>query len=155
MEHTANSTSQVKVRLDRMLENAVILSWDDLPHDLEPGLVHVEYAPAMALDYLKIWQLVAKGAWSLICEYWMVPQPVGSLARLTFSNGYHSEGLAQMLEEIMQHQEDFTSSKGPGAGMIQVTRPSEERKQIANATIKQAWNKAGIAFEPIPSIATA
>lgn len=155
MEHTANGTSQVKVQLDRMLEDAVILSWEDLPHNFEPGLVHIEYAPGMALDYVKIWQLVAKGAWNLICEYWMVPQPAGALPRVTFSNGYHSEGLAQMLEEIMQHQDDFTPTKGPSAGMIQVFRPSEERKQIANACMKQAWNQAGLAFEPIPSIAAA
>ncbi len=154
MEHTANGTSQVKIQLDRMLEDAVILSWEDLPHNLEPGLVHIEYAPGIALDYVKIWQLVAKGAWNLICEYWMVPQPAGSSA-LTFSNGYHSDGLAQMLEEIMQHQHDFMFSAGPGAGMILVSQPNEERKRTANTCMKQAWNQAGLAFEPIPSIAAA
>lgn len=129
-------TLQAKLQLDRMLESAVILSWQDLPHALEPGLVHIEYAPGRALDYLKIWQLVAKGAWSLICEYWMVPKPAGAPERLTFSNGYHSERLAQMLEEIMQHQENFTASKGPGAGMIQISQPSEESKQTARACMK-------------------
>jgi len=135
MEDT-NDTLQAKVQLDRMLESAVILSWKDLPPDLEPGLVHIEYAPGVALDYLKVWQLVAKGVWSLICEYWMVPQTAGALQRLTFSNGYNSEGLAQMLEEIMQNQDDFMPSEGPGAGMIQVTRPSEERKQAASTCMK-------------------
>jgi hypothetical protein len=91
--------------------------------------------------------LVAKGVWNLICEYWMVPQPAGALERLKFSNGYHSEGLAQMLEEIMQHQNDFTPSEGPGGGMIQVSRPSEERKLTASASMR--------AFEHTHSVAAA
>ena len=154
MENTANATAPVKVPIDQMLENAVVLSWDDLPHELEPGLVRIEYAPGTTLNYLKIWQLVAKGAWNLICEYWMVPQPAGA-QRLTFSNGYHSEGLAQMLEETMQHQADFTLSEGPGAGMIQVTRPSEEMKQAASACMKQAYSQLALEFEHTPSLVAA
>jgi len=134
----AKGTLQPEVKLDRMLESALILSWQDLPHALEPGLVHIEYAPGTVLDYLKIWQLVAKGVWNLVCEYWMVLKPAGDQERLTFSNGYHSEGLARMLEEIMQHQENFTLSKGPGAGMIQVSEPSEESRHTA-CTFMQAY----------------
>jgi len=110
-------------------------------------VIHIEYAPGIALDYVKIWQLVTKRAWSLICEYWMVPQPAATLARLTFSNGYYSEGLAQMLEVIMQHQDNFVPSMGPGAGMIQVTRPSEERKEAASICMKQAYSHARLEFE--------
>jgi hypothetical protein len=154
MEDT-NGTLQAKVQLDRMLENAVILSWEDLPHGFETGLVHIEYAPGTNLDYVKIWQLVAKGAWGLICEYWMVPQPAPAGAGLTFSNGYRSEGLAQMLELIMQHQDNFVPSMGPGAGMIQVTRPSEETKEAASICMKQAYSHARLEFEHTPSAATA
>jgi hypothetical protein len=154
MEHNANDGPQVKVQIDHMLENAVILSWEDLPHDFETGLIHIEYAPGIALEYVKIWQLAAKGAWSLICEYWMVPQPA-ALARLTFTNGYHSEGLAQMLDVVMQHQDDFALSEGPGAGLVQVTQPSEERKQTANACMKHAYNRSRLAFEHIPGSAAA
>jgi hypothetical protein len=155
MEHNANDRPQAKVQIDRMLENAVILSWEDLPHDFETGLVHIEYVPGMALDYLKIWQLVAKGAWNLICEYWMVPQPATASSRLTFSNGYHSEGLSQMLEVIMQNQRDFLPSESPGRGLVQVGRPSNEDKQTASACMKQAYNHLRLEFGHMPAVAAA
>jgi len=154
MENTANAIGPERVPIDQVLENAVVLSWDDLLHELEPGLVRIEYAPGTTLDYLKIWQLVAKGAWNLICEYWMIPQPAGA-QRLTFNNGVHSNGLSQMLEVIMQHQADFTLSEGPGAGMIQVTRPGEEMKEAAAACMKQAYSRLALKFESTPSLVAA
>ena len=99
--------------------------------------------PGPTLDYVKIWQ------------FWMVPQPAPAGAGLTFSNGYRSEGLAQMLELIMQHQDNFVPSMGPGAGMIQVTRPSEERKEAASICMKQAYSHERLEFEHTPSAATA
>ncbi len=155
MERTANERSLMKVQMDCMLENAVVLSWEDLPHDFEPGLIHIEYTPGVSLNYVKIWQLMAKGAWSLICEYRVSPRSAAALTPLTFSNGYHSEGLAQMLEVIMQHQGDFAPSEGPGAGLVQVTRPSEEEKEAANTYMKHAYDRLGLTFKHIPGTAVA
>jgi hypothetical protein len=155
MEHNVNDRPEVKVQIDRVLENAIILSWEDLPHDFETELIHIEYTPGIALDYVKFWQLVAKGTWSLICEYWMSPRPAAARSRLTFSNGYHSERLAQMLEVIMQNQRDFLPSESPGGGLVQVGRPSKEDKQTACACMKQAYNHLRLEFEHPPSLAAA
>jgi hypothetical protein len=155
MERIADESPLEKVRMDRMLENAVILSWEDLPHDFEPDLIHIECAPGASLDYVKIWQSVAKGAWNLICEYWVSPRSAAAPTRLTFSNGCHSEGLAQMLEVVMQHQPDFVPVEGPGSGSIQVTRPSEEEKQAANTGMKHVYNCLGLTFERIAIAAVA
>ena len=61
MERTANERPLMKVPMDRMLESAVILSWEDLPHDFEPGLIHIEYSLEVSLDYVKIWQVNRQG----------------------------------------------------------------------------------------------
>jgi hypothetical protein len=110
----------MKVQMDRILESAVVLSWKDLLHISQEGLIHIEYVPGPSLQYLKIWQLTGKGSWSLICEYWMSQgQAAKPVAGLTFSNDYHSEGLAEMLNVIMQHQGSFmTSIARAGAGCV-------------------------------------
>jgi hypothetical protein len=118
-------------------------------------LIHIEYSLDVSLDYVKIWQLIAKGAWSLICEYRASPQSAPVSTLLTFSNGYHSEGLAQMLEVIMQHQADFVPSKRRGVGLVQVTRPNEEEKQPAKTCMKHAYNHLALTFEHIPGAAVA
>jgi hypothetical protein len=46
-----------------------------------------------------------------------------------------------MLEVIMQHQDDFAPSQGPGAGLVQVTRPTQEEMQAASACMKKAYNQ--------------
>jgi len=53
------------------------------------------------------------------------------VAGITFSNGYYSAGLAEMLE-VMQHQGFFAASLiAPGVSLIQVILPtgSEARRQ--------------------------
>jgi hypothetical protein len=124
--------SKVKTGIDQMLESAVALSWQDLGQTEEKGMVQIEYAPGSPLQYLKIWNLASKGSWDLVCEYRIQPQlPLGT-AKLKFSNGYNSETLARTLDMIMQRQGDFASSQGPGAGLIQVTAPSEQERQAAS-----------------------
>lgn len=147
----------VKVQMDRILESAVVLSWRDLLHVSQRGLIHIDYAPGPSLQYLKIWQLTAKGYWSLICEYWMRQgQGATPVARLTFSNDFHSEGLAQMLEVIMQHQGSFMTSFGrPGAGLIQVTPPTEQESLAASACMRDAYDGFGFVFDRVPSAAAA
>jgi hypothetical protein len=147
----------MKVQMDRILQSAVVLSWKDLLHVSQKGLIHIDYAPGPSLQHLKIWQLAGTGSWSLICEYWMRQgEAVSPVTGLTFSNDYHSEGLAQMLEVIMQHQGRFmTSFCRSGAGLIQVTPPTEQERRAASACMRDAYDGLGFAFDCIPSTAVA
>jgi hypothetical protein len=146
-----------KVQMDRVLASAVVLSWKDLLNVSQKGLIHVDYVPGPRLQYLKIWKLAAAGSWNLICEYWMGQGEASTpVAGLTFSNDFHSEGLAQMLEVIMQHQGSFMASFGrAGAGLIQVTSPTEQDSLAASACMRDAYDGLGLLFDRIPSAAAA
>jgi hypothetical protein len=87
----------------------------------------------------------------LICEYWTSGGPSGSQGDgMTFSNDYQSEGLTDMLEVIMQHQDSFVASIGPGAGLIQVMPPTDEEKLSATACMRHAYESLGLTFARIP-----
>src|SRR5271165_6890824 len=94
--------------LERALESAVIVSWADLMHDSQTGLIHIEYSftPAGTVDYLKVWSSITRGHWLLACEYWMSASAFHGTG-VRFDNGYESEGLAHILEFVMQHQNFF------------------------------------------------
>ena len=152
MSSIGNGKCAMKIQMDRILTSAVVLSWEDLLHVSQRGLIHIEYAPGKSLRYLKIWQLTGKGEWSLVCEYWM---PNGTTAAtrdgMTFSNDYHSPGLLEMLEVIMQHQDSFIASPiAPGAGLIQVTRPTDQESIAATDCMRQAYESLGLTFAQIP-----
>jgi hypothetical protein len=70
--------------LDRTLESAVIVSWADLMHDAQSGLIHVEYGfpPTDTLDHLKVWSSITRGHWLLACEYRMSISTFHSAGRL-------------------------------------------------------------------------
>jgi hypothetical protein len=156
MNSVPQRTTMVKVQMDRILESAVVLSWKDLLRPSQRGLIHIEYAPGTRLPYLKIWQLTGKGEWSLICEYWMSRGPTDSPGDgVTFSNDYHSAGLAEMLEVIMQHQGNFAPSLKPGAGLIQVTLPTEQENLASGACMRHVYESFGFSFAQIPVPAAA
>jgi hypothetical protein len=146
-----------RIHMVRVLESAVILGWKDLLPTSQEGLVHIEYAPGTLLPYVKIWQLTGKGEWSLVCEYWMSRGPTRIPAEgMTFSNGYYSAGLAEMLEVIMQHQESFEAPLiAPGTGLIQVTPPTDQESAAATDYIRQTYESLGISFAPILTAASA
>src|ERR1700757_824501 len=111
MSSTSRMSPRTEVVIDRMLESAVVLSWNDLLKPSQKGLINIEHSSGTTLPYLKIWQLTGKGEWSLVCEYWMASASFGATHKgITFSNGYRSEGLSGMLEVIMQHQGSFLPS---------------------------------------------
>jgi hypothetical protein len=141
-------TTMVSVQLDRLLESAVVLSWTDLVHPFQRGIIQIEYAAAARLPYLKVWQLTAKGQWSLVGEYWMERGATGiPVEGMTFSNDYHSAGLAEMLEFIMQHQDSFaTLSLAPMAGSIQISPPTEQENLAAGACMRHAYESFGFDF---------
>ena len=149
-------TTMVKVQMDRILESAVVLSWNDLLRPSQRGLIHIEYAPGTRLQYLKICQLTGKGEWSLVCEYWMSRGPADSPGDgITFKNDYRSAGLAEMLEVIMQHQDNFAPSLKPGAGLIQVTLPTEQESLASGACMRHVYESLGLSFAHLPVAAAA
>jgi hypothetical protein len=156
MKSIPQGTTMVRVQMDRILESAVVLSWKDLLHPSQRGLIHIEYAPGTRLPYLKIWQLTGRGEWSLVCEYWMSRGPTDSPGDgMTFSNDYHSAGLAEMLEVIMQHQDNFAPSLKPGAGSIQVALPTEQENLASGACMRHVYESFGLSFAHIPVAAAA
>lgn len=64
-----------KIGFDRILECAVILSWDELMGPSTSGLVQIEYRTdaAYSLEYLKVWSSTVRGYANLVCEYWLRP----------------------------------------------------------------------------------
>ena len=75
---------------------------------------------------------------------------------VTFSNDYHSAGLTDMLELIMQHQDRFSDSLDrPGAGLVQVTLPTDEDSLAATACMRQAYESLGLSLASIPKPAMA
>jgi hypothetical protein len=149
-------TPMIRVQMDRILESAVVLSWNDLLHPSQKGLIQIEYAPGTRLPYLKIWQLTGRGEWRLVCEYRMSRGLTGTPGdRLTFSNGYHSAGLAAMLEVIMQHQDNFAPALKPGIGLIQVTPPQGQENFAADACMRHVYESFGLTFAHIPVAALA
>ena len=148
---TAQLEQTVKIPIYRMLESAVVLSWRDLVKTSSRDLIQVEYgtAPERSLQYLKIWRLAGRGAWNLICEYWMClgSSPVPK-AGLTFSNGYNSAALAEMLEFIMQHQNSFSATFGTSSvGLLQVQTPTKEATSTARNCMSEAYKRIGPANE--------
>lgn len=156
MKSIPQGTTMVKVQMDRILESAVVLSWNDLLRPSQRGLIHIEYAPGTRLPYLKIWQLIGRGEWSLVCEYWMSRGPADSSGGgITFKNDYHSASLAEMLEVIMQYQDNFAPSLKPEAGLIQVTLPTEQERLASGACMRHVYESFGLSFAHIPVAAAA
>jgi hypothetical protein len=137
--------SDMNQSLERTLESAVIVSWADLMHDAQTGLIHIEYgfAPTGTLDYLKIWSSLTRGHWLLACEYWMSESTFHG-AGVRFDNGYESEGLSNILERVMQHQTSFVLPVNLGRqGLLQISSPTEEERVVAGEWIRDALDCLG------------
>lgn len=144
--------SDVHQSLERTLESAVIVSWADLMHEAQTGLIHIEYgfAPTGTLDYLKIWSSLTRGHWLLACEYWMSESTFhGSGVR--FDNGYESQGLSNILQHVMQHQTSFVLPQNLGRqGLLQIATPTEGDRLAAAEWIRETFNRLDSAsVEPV------
>ncbi|HZQ25751.1 MAG TPA: hypothetical protein VFA89_23375 [Terriglobales bacterium] len=129
--------------LDQTLESAIVVSWPDLTHGAQTGLIHVEYgfAPAGMLDYLKVWSSIARGHWLLACEYWTSANNSHSTG-VRFDNEYESEGLAHILEFVMQHQNSFVLPPNLGRqGLLQISTPTVEESVAAAALINEVLDR--------------
>src|SRR5512142_1802500 len=131
------------IRLDRTLECAVILSWDELMPDSSSGLIHIEYRTGADgwLEYLKLWSSTIRGHWNLVCELWM--RPLWSHATgLTFGKDLHSADFAHILELVMRHENAF--SKLPDRdGLIQIFPPTLEERRAAERWTREAFSHHG------------
>ena len=131
--------------LERVLESAVVVSWADLMRGAEIGLVHVEYgfAPTGTLDYLKVWSSITRGHWLLACEYWMSANTFHA-AGVRFDNGYASEGLAHILESVMQHQNCFVLPPNLGRqGLLQIPPPTQAESAVAAVLVNETVHSLG------------
>jgi hypothetical protein len=140
--------------LERTLESAIVVSWADLVHEDQIGLIHIEYgfAPSGTLDYLKVWSSLTRGHWLLACEYWMSASTFHG-AGVRFDNGYQSEGLAHILEFVMQHQSEFALPTNRGRqGLLQISTPTQEESAAAAASVNEAFDRLG-ADLPEPAVA--
>jgi len=148
MENNGNQS------LDQILESAIVVSWADLMHGAEAGLIHIEYgfAPGGTLDYMKVWSSITRGHWLLACEYWMLPSTFHGTG-ITFDNGYQSEGLAHILGLVMQHQDAFVLPANLGRqGLLQIPTPSLEESAAAAAAVSHAFERLGSTLaEPVPA----
>ena len=140
--------SDEKQNLERVLESAIVVSWDDLTRDAQTALIQIEYAFAQTdtLDYLKVWSSLTRGHWLLACDYWMSASTFhGAGAR--FENGYESEGLAHILELVMRHQSEFDLPTNRGRqGLLQISTPTREDRATADELIRATFDRLGTAF---------
>jgi hypothetical protein len=128
--------------LDLILESAIVVYWADLMHGIETGLIHIEYgfSTSGTLDYLKVWSSVSRGHWLLACGYRM-PASAFHRARVHFDNGFQSEGLAHILELVMEHQNSFVLPPNLGRqGLLQISTPTEEESAAAATSVKETFD---------------
>jgi hypothetical protein len=63
-------------------------------------------------------------------------------AGIGFENGYRSEGLAQMLEVAMQHQNSFVLPPNLGRkGLLQISMPTADESAASAAVINIAFDR--------------
>lgn len=140
--------------LEQILELAIVMSWSDLMHGTEAGLtglIHIEYgfAAGGTLDYLKVWSSIARGHWLLAAAYWMSPSTFHGTG-ISFKNGYKSEGLADILETIMQHQDAFVLPANLGRqGLLQISTPTEEEIAAATASVRESVHRLESPLAPV------
>ena len=131
--------------LERILESAVIVTWADLMHGTQTGLIHIEYGfgSSDTLDYVKVWSSISPGHWLLACEYWMSASTLHG-AGVRFDKGYQSQRLAHILEVLMQHQGAFTLPPNLGRqGLLQISTPTQEESTRATMSVTEAFDHLG------------
>src|ERR1700747_164583 len=86
------------LELDKALQYAVTLAWEELVIPIEPRAIRVEYLcePGSPLDRLSVWALRAGGYQNLLCEFGVsvsLADPSGAC----FGNRHSSDKLAASL----------------------------------------------------------
>jgi hypothetical protein len=69
-----------------------------------------------------------------------------------FDNRYESEGLAHILEVLMQHQNLFALPQNLGRrGLLQIGAPKEKESKAAAASMSDAFDRVKSLAEPKPA----
>lgn len=137
--------------IKQVLESAVVLSWEELLQSAPTGVVQIEYgtAPEPSLQYLKVWLSTARGGWDLVCEYWMSAGGHRTPAiGLTFSNGYYSEYLGRMLQDVLRRQDGVPSSLAgdTAVDLIVINPPTKQDGRNAGNCMSKAYKRLGMTF---------
>jgi hypothetical protein len=128
--------------LDEILESAVVANWPDLMRGDQRGLIHLEYdfVPSGALKYLQVWSSVTRGYWFLACAYDISTSELRDTG-VHFHNGYHSEGLAHILERVIASPGVFALFPHPGrAGLLQIATPTRNERAAAAVSMSEAFD---------------
>ena len=137
---------------DQLLESAVVASWADLVRGSQGGLIHIEYsfAPSGSLEHLQVWSSIIRGHWRLACGYQRAASRVLETG-VRFHNGYHSEGLARILELLVFNQKAFVLPWDLGrAGLLQITTPTQKQSAAAAVSLNETFDCIASALvEPV------
>jgi hypothetical protein len=122
------------MELNRALELAVILGWEDLMKVTHPCSARVEYrnVSGTTVDYVSVWSVNAEGEQDMVCDYWTwtsSAHPSG----IRFNNEFHSPQLGLALDFILMNQDQFTRpADACPEGLALVNPPTDdERKEAA------------------------
>jgi hypothetical protein len=121
------------MKLDKTLQFAVILAWEELMKTNARGLIRVEYPrePGTFLDYASIWLVRDNGIQNLICDYWTSASSAHP-SGVRFRNSYYSEKLTVALDFIMRNQDQFLrSGDACRDGLVLIYPPTEEERSEA------------------------
>jgi len=131
MEAISYPPAIARPSLDRVIENAVVLSWSELMPKATRGIIHVEYhsGPERLLEYLKVWSSTERGYWNLVCEYWKCSL-WSHVPGLTFGKSCQPGDFSRSLESVMRHENDFERLPQED-GLIQIYPPTTEDKRLA------------------------
>src|SRR5271165_5041702 len=127
------------VKLDQILESAVVLNWNDLAQGQSAGVIQIEYhvGGEHSVECLKIWGSTPRGYSSLICNYSVNP---GWSGGPRFSNGFHSRDLGRLLESIMMNQNLFELATEPNRNVvIRIGAPTPEQVESAKLQLSEIF----------------
>ena len=128
------------LELDKALQYAVTLAWEDLMKPIEPRAIRVEYLyePGSPLDHLSVWSVRAGGYQDLVCDFRAsasVTHPSGAC----FGNRHSSDKLAETLDFVMKNQGQFTRAADAGQhGLVLIYTPDANDRREAATWIKAA-----------------
>ncbi len=144
------------MELDKAFQFAVILAWEDLMKVTKPCSARVEYRceRGTSLDYLSVWSVRAGGYQDLVCDYWTWTSSVHP-SGVRFRNGHCSDELAQTLDFIMKHQDQFTRrADACRDGLALIYPPTGDERTEAATWMRgvhgTATNFGGAADERVP-----
>jgi len=145
MTATLHLHSAAATELARVLQSAVISSWDDLMPPGVTGPIHIEYGAGAsgAIDFLKVFSSTTRGCWKLACEYW-VSSSWGHTPGMSFGDIPCPRNFAQAIEKLMRHQGEFTSPCGLSCdGMMQISPPTVEERKQALSCMTETFDHLG------------